>query len=103
MYALRIGLVTLVAPGGAIFSLPDFRFDLATNNTISTIATIINNVTNNTAPTAAPITIAEPPSFSVELVGMTEVVLVIDSLVDSVTTDDVFLILEVNVCDVVES
>ena len=78
MYALRIGLVTLVAPGGAIFSLPDFCFDLATNNTISRIAAIINNVTNNTAPTAAPMTTVEPPSSSVELVGMTEVVLVVD-------------------------
>ena len=77
MYALRIGLVTLVSPG-VISRLPDFRFDLVTNNTISRIATISSNITNKTAPTAAPITIVEPPSFSAELVGMTEVVLVID-------------------------
>ena len=63
-------LVSLLGAGMSI--LPDFCFDFLTSNTIRSRAVMNNIITNNTAPTAAPMAVSGNALVSpAEVVGVT--------------------------------
>ena len=95
--------------GAGISILPDFCFDFLTSNIITSRAIMNNIITNNTAPTAAPMTVSGNELVSpIEVVGVplaVDVGAVMLCVIDAVPVDDDLCVLPVivYVVDVVDN